>query len=82
MRFQFVHGTFDHGLFLTHGGPIQGETLLEHRGTVHHQVRFADKSPGVRLAGVLGYGDDFDADVVFGEDGLPRAVHLIEYEEL
>jgi hypothetical protein len=29
-----------------------------------------------------GYGDDFDADVVLGGDGMPRAVHLVGYEEL
>jgi hypothetical protein len=35
---------------------------------------------GIDLPG--GYSDDFDADVVLGEDGLPRAVHLVGYEEL
>lgn len=35
---------------------------------------------GIDLPG--GYGDDFEAEVLFGEDGLPRAVHLVEYEEL
>jgi hypothetical protein len=35
---------------------------------------------GIDLPG--GYSDDFDADVVLGEDGLPRAVHLLGYEEL
>ncbi len=27
-----------------------------------------------------GFSSDFDADVVLGEDGLPRAVHLIGYD--
>jgi hypothetical protein len=29
----------------------------------------------------FGEGDDFDAEIVFGEDGLPRAVRLADYEE-
>jgi hypothetical protein len=35
---------------------------------------------GIELPG--GYGEEFDADVVLSEDGLPRAVRLLEFDEL
>ena len=74
MGFSIEHRAFDHGLALSHGGPVHGVALWKKGRAIDHQIHLGNKIVGVVLRNVFRNSANFDERIEFPQTALDRFI--------